>query len=72
MTSFHYMELFKQPSPCDDCSKFEVCKCELKACKQFLHYVNSGRIVHGNKLPTREIWLKIFHDDNLEEENEST
>lgn len=70
MTSFHYMEELRRPSPCDGCSKFNICKFELKACKQFLHYVNNGRVVHGNKMPTRELWQKLFHDDGLENDHE--
>ena len=68
----NYVEELRKPCPCDGCNHFVVCKTQLRACRQFFHYVNTGQVVHGNKHPTREIWLKIFHDDNLEEENEPT
>ena len=70
MTSFHYMEELRKPCPCDGCSKFMLCKTQLKACKQFFFYVNSGRIVHGVKQPTRKIWQKIFVEDTDDEKEQ--
>jgi hypothetical protein len=58
-------ELFK-PSTCEGCDKRDLCKEKLLACRQFLYYVNSGRVVHGERLPTRELWQKIFIEDEDE------
>lgn len=58
------MEELSKPAPCDGCEHSEDCKTKLLACKQFSHYVNSGRVVYGDKMPTREIWNRIFVDDD--------
>lgn len=67
MKALHYMEEFYKPSTCDNCDKRELCKEKLLACRQFLYYVNSGRVVYGERLPTRGLWQKIFIEDEDEE-----
>lgn len=60
------VEEITKPSPCDYCELRTDCKTNLKACKQFFMFVNSGRVVYGQKNPTREIWRKIFIEDSEE------
>lgn len=66
-----YLEEFQKPCPCDNCVSRSVCKAELKACRQFLHYVNNGRVAYSfSKEPTRKIWQQIFITEETEKEEE--
>jgi hypothetical protein len=58
------LERMARPDPCQGCINTEYCKSELRACRSFQHYVNSGGISHNlTKIPTRKIFNEIFYED---------
>lgn len=58
------LERMARPDPCQGCINAPKCKAELKACRSFQHYVNSGGISHNlTKVPTRKIFNEIFYED---------
>jgi hypothetical protein len=64
------MEEMRKPCPCDECNKFYACKTKLMACKQFLLYINTGRVQYGERKPTRKLWQKIFVEDTDDEKDQ--
>lgn len=63
MKATHYMAELKRPAPCDDCWYHNKCKTELLACRAFVFYVNNGRVVYDARDPNKELWQKLFVDD---------
>jgi hypothetical protein len=59
----HIDEIFRKPCPCDNCYYRDKCGDELLACRQFSMYVNTGRVVYGNKEPDEKTWHKIFFEE---------
>lgn len=58
------LELLSRPDPCQGCNNTDYCKSELRACRSFQHYVNSGGISENmTKVPTRKIFNEIFYED---------
>lgn len=59
------LERMARPDPCQGCINTEYCKSELRACRSFQHYVNSGGISRNlTKVPTRKIFNEIFYEDD--------
>lgn len=66
----HYSGFFSKPAPCDYCMHWNRCKEQLLACDVFYAYVNRNQ--HWKKIdrvPTREIWNKIYIYDKDEDED---
>jgi hypothetical protein len=66
------LSLFKlirsEPSPCDDCGNKSLCATNELACKTFYFFVNYGRIpLVTIKEPTREIYDKVFKEDEMDQ-----
>lgn len=52
------------PAPCDGCIHNTKCGFELKACRSFQGYVNSGGISYNlPRVPNRKIFNEIFYED---------
>ena len=61
------LERMARPDPCQGCVNTTRCQFELKACRSFQHYVNSGGISYNlTKVPTRKIFNEIFYEDDDE------
>lgn len=64
MTDIRKLLNMARPAPCDGCINNTRCGFELKACRAFQHYVNSGGISHNlTKVPNRKIFNEIFYED---------
>ena len=51
-------------SPCVECEHQEKCKYDLKACKPYRLFVNTGNVfLDAPRQPTRKIYLDIFHPE---------
>lgn len=61
----HRWEILSRPSPCDGCQNNTKCALDLKACRSFQYYVQTGS-VHRNlsRVPTRSMFNDIFYNDN--------
>lgn len=63
-TDVRKLESMARPAPCEGCFNNTRCGFELKACRSFQHYVNSGGISYNlTKVPTRKIFNEIFYED---------
>lgn len=51
------------PSPCDGCHKFDWCSRHNVACRDFLHWVSTGRIQKTWRSPDNITYLKIFKEE---------
>ena len=53
-----------RPAPCEGCINNTRCGFELKACRAFQGYVNSGGISNNlSRVPNRQIFNQIFYED---------
>ena len=56
-----------RPAPCEGCINNIRCGFELKACRAFQGYVNSGGISYNlSRVPNRKIFNEIFYEDDDE------
>ena len=56
-----------RPAPCEGCINNTRCGFELKACRAFQGYVNSGSMSYNlRKVPSRKIFNEIFYEDDDE------
>lgn len=57
--------VFNEPAPCDNCSKKYLCEEQELACRAFSGYVVTGKTYeHSAKIPSHEVFVKIFTEDN--------
>jgi hypothetical protein len=57
-------ELLSRPSPCDGCQHNTKCGFDLKACRTFQYYVQTGRInPHLSRIPTRSMFNSVFYEE---------
>lgn len=64
MTDIRKLLSMARPAPCEGCHNNTRCGFELKACRAFQGYVNTGSA--GNTLsrvPNRKIFNEIFYED---------
>lgn len=59
-----YKELFK-PSPCDGCQNFQQCADNMLACSDFLIYVGYGDVINVNRLPSADIYYRVYGDEQI-------
>ena len=59
-----YKELFN-PSPCDGCQNFQQCADNMLACPDFLVYVGYGDVVNVNRLPSADIYHRVYGDEQI-------
>lgn len=58
------LERMARPAPCDGCIHNTRCGFELKACRAFQGYVNTGsRSPNLARIPNRKIFNEIFYED---------
>jgi hypothetical protein len=58
-------KVFLEPAPCDNCLKKYVCEEQEMACRAFSGYVVTGKTYeHSAKIPSHEVFVKIFSEDN--------
>lgn len=59
--------LLQPEPPCEKykCENYEKCKTEFLACKSFHTYVSYGRAKYPTE-PNRELYLKIYGDDDID------
>ena len=58
------MELLSRPAPCDGCQNNTKCALDLKACRSFQYYVETGSINKGlSRNPTRQMFNSVFYAD---------
>lgn len=50
-------------APCDACPNQGVCRSRLVACADFATYQRSGRVVMGDRRPTREVYASLFAEE---------
>ncbi len=48
------------PPPCYECSSFDYCAFNKKACRDFKIYVRTGELVNRNRQPWSFIYNSIF------------
>jgi hypothetical protein len=60
----HRWEILSRPAPCDGCKNNTKCALDLKACRSFQYYVQTGGINSGlSRVPTRSMFNDIFYDE---------
>ncbi len=52
------------PAPCDGCMHNAKCGGRLLACEAFAQYINTNRWSPGPREPTREIYARVFAEDD--------
>ena len=58
------MELLSRPAPCDGCQNNTKCALDLKACRSFQYYVETGSINKNlSRTPTRQMFNSVFYAD---------
>jgi hypothetical protein len=58
------LELFSRPAPCDGCQNNTKCALDLKACRSFQYYVETGSINKSlSRIPTRQMFNSVFYAD---------
>ena len=58
------MELLSRPAPCDGCQNNTKCALDLKACRSFQYYVETGSInKHLSRVPTRVMFNDVFYEE---------
>jgi hypothetical protein len=58
------MELLSRPTPCDGCEHNTKCALDLKACRSFQYYVETGSINKSlSRNPTRQMFNSVFYAD---------
>jgi hypothetical protein len=58
------MELLSRPSPCEGCQNNTKCGYDLKACRSFQYYVETGSInKHLSRVPTRQMFNSVFYEE---------
>jgi hypothetical protein len=58
------LELLARPAPCDGCEHNTKCGYDLKACRSFQYYVETGSINKGlSRNPTRQMFNSVFYAD---------
>jgi hypothetical protein len=61
----HIRLVFEGESPCDKCSLAKECQTYEWACRAFSSYVLRGTFhAHTARIPTRELFNKIFKEDD--------
>jgi hypothetical protein len=59
------LELFSRPAPCDGCENNTKCALDLKACRSFQYYVETGSINKTlSRVPTRGMFNDVFYEEN--------
>jgi hypothetical protein len=57
--------VFEGEAPCDKCDQAEDCRAYEWACRAFSYYVYHGSFEeHTARMPTRELFDKIFKEDD--------
>jgi hypothetical protein len=68
-TDIRKLERMAQPAPCDGCVHNTRCGFELKACRAFQGYVNTGtRSPNLARIPNRQIFNQVFYEDDIEDQ----
>lgn len=63
-TDIRKLDRMARPAPCEGCHNNTRCGFELKACRAFQGYVNTGSISKNlAKVPNRQIFNEIFYED---------
>jgi hypothetical protein len=60
-----YLRFMPTPNPCDGCPNAPVCEAQQLACERFARWV-SGRVPHGLRIPTQDIYDHIYNDEDAE------
>lgn len=64
-TDIRKLERMSRPDPCTGCKHNTRCGFELKACRAFQAYVNTGTLSQTLKrIPNREIFNQVFYEDD--------
>jgi hypothetical protein len=64
LMNINRMEMLSRPAPCDGCQHSTRCGFDLKACRSFQYYVQTGAISQNlSRVPTRSMFNDIFYDD---------
>jgi len=57
--------VFEGEAPCDKCNQADDCRAYEWACRAFSYYVFHGTFeAHTARVPTRELFDRIFQDDD--------
>jgi hypothetical protein len=58
------MELLARPAPCDGCEHNTKCGYDLKACRSFQYYVETGSINKNlSRVPTRGMFNAVYYEE---------
>lgn len=58
------LDRMARPAPCEGCHNNTRCGFELKACRAFQGYVNTGSASNTlSRVPNRQIFNEIFYED---------
>jgi hypothetical protein len=64
LMNINRMELLSRPAPCDGCENNTKCALDLKACRSFQYYVETGSINKSlSRNPTRQMFNSVFYAD---------
>jgi len=63
------LDRMARPAPCEGCIHNTRCGFELKACRSFQGYVNTGAISKNlARVPNRRIFNEIFYEDEINDQ----
>ena len=58
------MEMLSRPAPCDGCQNNTKCALDLKACRSFQYYVETGSINKNlSRVPTRAMFNAVYYEE---------
>jgi hypothetical protein len=62
-------EILVGPCPCDGCDDLRRWQCSQNAaCRVFAGWVHTGKIKPGDRIPSREIWHRVFRGRDEDED----
>jgi hypothetical protein len=68
-TDIRKLDRMARPAPCEGCKHNTRCGFELKACRAFQAYVNTGTLSMTLKRePSRQIFNQVFYEDDEQDQ----